>query len=187
MICLDTRLRAHDIRKHTERTRPRDAARRLIVAGVLSLFVGFAADISTAQAGEVPRFVSLRADKINVRAGPGVQYPIVWVFLRRGLPVEVVAEFELWRKVRDRDGAEGWVHRSLLSGKRFAVVHGKTIGVLYRDAQQNSVPVARVEPGVIASIVKCAEAWCRIEAGGIRGWIVRTRLWGVYPAPDDGR
>jgi len=145
-----------------------------------------AAILSPAFAGEVPRFVSLRADEINVRAGPGVQYPIAWVFVRRGLPVEVVAEFELWRKVRDRDGAEGWVHRSLLSGKRSVVVRGKTIGVLFKDAGSNSVPVARVEPGVVADIVKCAEGWCRVEVAGIRGWIERSRLWGVYPAPDDG-
>ena len=137
-------------------------------------------------AGDVPRFVSLRADKVNVRAGPGVQYPIAWVFLRRGLPVEVVAEFELWRKVRDGDGAEGWVHRSLLSGKRSAVVRGKTISVLYTDADPSSVPVARAEPGVVADLLTCIESWCRIEAVGIRGWIARAQLWGVYPPPDDG-
>ena len=157
------------------------AARPALAFGLV-----FVMSIGLATAGEVPRFVSLRADKINVRAGPGVQYPIAWVFQRRGLPVEVVAEFELWRKVRDRDGAEGWVHRSLLSGKRSAVVTSKSIGVLYRHAQSDSVPVARVEPGVVADVVKCVEGWCRIEAAGNRGWIRRSRLWGVYPAPDDG-
>ena len=162
-------------------------ARRL--GGALALVLGTALPAAgqAAEPGDIPRFVSLRAAKVNVRAGPGVQYPIAWVFLRRGLPVEVVAEFEYWRKVRDRDGAEGWVHRSLLSGKRSAVVRGAGIGVLYRDADRASVAVARVEPGVVADLLACRADWCRIEAAGVRGWIARARLWGVYPAPDDGR
>jgi len=152
-----------------------------------SVVTGLIIATAPATAGDVPRFVSLRADKVNVRAGPGVQYPIAWVFLKRGLPVEVVAEFELWRKVRDSDGAEGWVHRSLLSGQRSAVVRGKSIRVLYRDADPGSVPVARVEPGVVAELLTCLNDWCRIETAGIRGWITRAQLWGVYPAPDTGR
>ncbi len=184
MICRGMRRRA------TSRSRCARSIASTIGIGValggLSIGLTLAAIPSPALAGEVPRFVSLRADKINVRAGPGVQYPIAWVFVRRGLPVEVVAEFELWRKVRDRDGAEGWVHRSLLSGKRSVVVRSKTIGVLFQDPDSNSVPVARVEPGVVADIVKCVEGWCRVEAAGIRGWMERSQLWGVYPAPDDG-
>lgn len=161
--------------------RPRNAALGLAALGWVLCAPG------PADAAEVPRFASLRAAEVNVRAGPGVQYPIAWVFLRRGLPVEVVAEFEHWRKVRDGDGAEGWVHRSLLSGRRSAVVRGEVIGVLYRDADAASVPVARVEPGVVADLLACHGDWCRVEAAGLRGWIARARLWGVYPAPDDGR
>ena len=184
MICRGMRhkpvLRFHLWRPKVYRS-PARLSSLAIIVGVILL-----TNLSLASAGEVPRFVSLRADKINVRAGPGVQYPIAWVFVRRGLPVEVVAEFELWRKVRDRDGAEGWVHRSLLSGKRSAVVRGKEISVLFRDADSSTVPVARIEPGVVAEIMKCADGWCRVEVAGIRGWIERSRLWGVYPAPDDG-
>ncbi len=160
--------------------------RRNGVVGLAVLGLVFATGGQSADAGDVPRFASLRADKVNVRAGPGVQYPIAWVFLRRGLPVEVVAEFELWRKIRDRDGAEGWVHRSLLSGKRSAVIRGHNISVLYRHDDPMSVAVARIEPGVVAELLTCHEDWCRVEAEGIRGWIARTQLWGVYPAPDDG-
>lgn len=161
--------------------RPRNTALGLAALGWVLCAPG------PADAAEVPRFASMRAAEVNVRAGPGVQYPIAWVFLRRGLPVEVVAEFEHWRKVRDRDGAEGWVHRSLLSGRRSVVVRGKAIGVLYRDADATSVPVARVEPGVVADLLACHGDWCRVEAADLRGWIARARLWGVYPAPDDGR
>ena len=77
-------------------------------------------------AGKTPRYVSLGSDRVNVRTGPGVRYPVAWRFVRRGLPVEIIAEYELWRKIRDRDGAEGWVHKSLLSGRRTVVVQGET-------------------------------------------------------------
>ena len=174
MICLFTRPRVNELR------------RRAGVVGLAALGLIFSMGCQ-AEAGEVPRFASLGAGKVNLRAGPGVQYPIAWVFLRRGLPVEVVAEFEHWRKVRDRDGAEGWVHRSLLSGKRTVMVGGRTIGVLYRDADAASFPVARVEPGVVADLLACHDDWCRVKAAGIRGWIARGQLWGVYPSPDDGR
>jgi len=154
--------------------------------GALAALVGLGGLIALpADAGAaeraVPRFVSLRADKVNVRAGPGVQYPIVWVFVRRGLPVEVVAEFDLWRKIRDREGVEGWVHRSLLAGTRAVIVTGDT-HVLYRDPDAASAPVAQVEAGVVARLLACTAQWCRVKAASHRGWIERAHLWGVYPS-----
>lgn len=131
----------------------------------------------------VPRFVSLRSEEVNLRAGPGDRYPIEWVYQRRDLPVEIVAEFNHWRKIRDWQGTEGWVHQSLLSGRRMLLVTGK--GRLLRaEPQDDSAALAVVEPGVVARLLKCprASAFCRVEAGGHQGWLKRDEFWGVYPA-----
>jgi SH3-like domain-containing protein len=128
----------------------------------------------------VPRFVSLRAGEVNVRAGPGTRYPVEWVLTRQALPIEVVAEFENWRRIRARDGTEGWVHLRVLAAKRTVIVEG-TVASLRREPQVDAQIVARVEPGVIGRLVACNEGWCRVEAQGVRGWLPRDRLWGVYP------
>ncbi len=134
----------------------------------------------TEAAGKLPRFASLRADKVNVRAGPGVRYPISWIFVRKGLPVEIIAEFELWRKVRDIEGTEGWVHKSLLSGHRSAIVTGK-VRTLYRRLN-GSVPVLRAEAGVQGGLLACRDKWCRMRISGTDGWLRRGHIWGAYDA-----
>jgi SH3-like domain-containing protein len=128
----------------------------------------------------IPRYVSLRTDEANIRTGPGVQYPIEWVFTRRHMPVEVVEHFEYWRKIRDVEGTEGWVHTSMLSGKRYALVTGE-IRSLRRKPEQGAPEAARLEPGVIGQILECQGQFCRLEAGGIKGWLARSEFWGVYP------
>ncbi len=129
----------------------------------------------------IPRFVSLRTDPVNFRTGPGPRYPIDWVFVRRHLPVEVVGEFDTWRRVRDPEGAEGWVHQSMLSGRRTAVVIGGP-QALHREGGDQTPLVASLEPGVIVHVQRCpAETpYCRVEVDGIQGWIKREQLWGVY-------
>jgi SH3-like domain-containing protein len=144
----------------------------------------------------VPRFVSLASDEVNLRAGPGRQYPVDWVFVREALPLEVVGEFDVWRRVRDRDGVEGWVHRSLLSGRRNVVVEGPGGGgeageaarlPLHAEPDPDAPVVALIEPGVIARLLTCPAAdeagagWCEVEAAGTPGWLPRDALWGVYP------
>lgn len=129
----------------------------------------------------LPRFVSLGSERINARTGPGGQYPIDWVFVRRGLPVEITQEFELWRKVRDMEGAEGWVHKSLLSGRRTALIRGPQTRELRRDPDERTPAVARLEPGVITRLLKCRGTWCQVSAADRKGWIAKTQLWGVYP------
>lgn len=128
----------------------------------------------------VPRFVSLRADEVNVRTGPGVRYPVDWVLVRRNMPIEIIAEFDTWRKVRDWQGTEGWVHQSMLSGHRTVVVTGG-VRVLRREPAPDAPAVAKVETGVIAQLLKCDGAWCRTEASGFRGWLRRSEMWGIYP------
>jgi SH3-like domain-containing protein len=128
----------------------------------------------------IPRFVTLRSEEVNLRTGPGVRYPVEWVFVRRQMPVEILQEFENWRRIRDRDGTEGWVHQSMLTGRRAAVVVGETRN-LRRRPETDAPIVARVEPGVIGALLECKDAWCRLEAGGFRGWLPREEIWGVYP------
>ncbi|HLY57155.1 MAG TPA: SH3 domain-containing protein [Stellaceae bacterium] len=131
----------------------------------------------------VPRFVSMRHGEVNLRVGPGTRYPVAWVFVRQNLPVEITQEFENWRKIRDSEGTEGWVHEASLQGRRYIVVEG-AIRAVRADPAADANLVARAEPGVIGRLEKCpAESmdWCRVEVGGIRGWLRRTEMWGVYP------
>ncbi|MCB9979238.1 MAG: hypothetical protein H6862_06520 [Rhodospirillales bacterium] len=135
----------------------------------------------------VPRYVSLRSDHIYARTGPGMRYPIKWVFQKDGLPVEVIQEFDTWRKVRDKDGETGWIHQSLLSGARSVIVLSSDSKVpepvdMRRGAGGDSRLVARAEPGVVGVLRKCDKSgWCQIDAQGFRGWIDRHFLWGIYP------
>src|SRR5215469_17312650 len=128
----------------------------------------------------LPRYVSLRSDEVNLRTGPGVRYPVEWVLQRRHMPVEILAEFENWRKIRDFQGTEGWVHESMLSGRRYAVVTG-AVRSLHRDPNATASSVARLEPGVVAEILECRNDWCRLDSDGYKGWLTRAEFWGAYP------
>ncbi|WP_421905763.1 SH3 domain-containing protein [Mameliella sp.] len=126
----------------------------------------------------LPRFVSLKASEGNVRRGPSLTHRIDWVYKRRGMPLEITAEHGHWRRVRDRDGAGGWVHYSLLSGARTVIVEQDMLS-LHRRPDPDSVVVARLELGVIARLGDCGPDWCRLTADGYRGWVDKTALWGV--------
>ncbi len=129
----------------------------------------------------LPRFVSTRSDSVNVRTGPGERYPVQWVLKRKGMPVEVIAEYETWRKIRDWEGTEGWVHQALLAGRRAVVVYPND-AVLRAEPDAISSPVARLQSGVIAKPESCGTDWCLLSMGKIRGWISKHNLWGIYPA-----
>lgn len=128
----------------------------------------------------LPRFVTLRAPKVNLRTGPGVRYPIDWVYNRAGLPLEVIDEFETWRQVRDWEGSVGWVHQSMLSGERKVMIRDKQ-RLLRRDPDPAAPGVALLAPGVLASLRSCADAWCLIEVGDTSGWLRRIEVFGLYP------
>ena len=132
----------------------------------------------------IPRFVSLKAEKVNVRRGPSSDHPVAWVFQRKGLPVEIVAEFENWRRVRDSDGEEGWILQNMLSGKRTAVIapwkQGQTVPLL-AASEPGAGLVAQATAGVLADVEGCNGQWCEVDAGGYDGFIEQTQLWGVYP------
>lgn len=132
----------------------------------------------------LPRFVSLKAEKVNVRKGPSSDHDVAWVFQRKGLPVEIIAEFENWRRVRDSDGEEGWILQSMLSGKRTAVVapwrNGQPLTLQSSESDASSV-VARLEPGVLSQVKSCDGTWCELDAAGYDGYAKQDMLWGVYP------
>lgn len=171
--------------------------RALIVAGMVSGLVlgaslpGAAEDgIKQAAMGgakatlPVPRFVSLKSDKVNVRRGPSTEQAIVWVFSRAGLPVEVIAESENWRRVRDSEGADGWVFHSLLSARRTVLVmpwsKEEQSVLLYGSSSTRSRAVAELQAGVLGNVMSCDGEWCEISVEDYSGYVQQDKLWGVY-------
>lgn len=128
----------------------------------------------------LPRFVSLKNEETNVRTGPGTRYPIQWVYRRAEMPVEVIEEFDIWRKIQDVEGTTGWVHKAMVSGRRNGMITGKSPQIIRIDADAKSRPILKVEPMVIVRLVECELAWCRIQVDGRKGWIEKKYLWGVY-------
>lgn len=148
----------------------------------LFLLVGAAGALAAETSGlPLPRFVSLRSDEVNLRTGPGTRYPVDWVYSRRDLPVEVIAEFETWRKIRDWQGTEGWVHQSMLSARRMVVVTGAERG-LRSDPDDKAVILATLGPNVVARLLGCPrdKRFCRVAVENIQGWLKRDEFWGVY-------
>jgi SH3-like domain-containing protein len=134
----------------------------------------------------VPRFVSLKSDKVNVRGGPTKENDVAWIYTRAGLPVEITAEYENWRRIRDWEGAEGWVWHSMLSGRRTGLVQPNAKAPdeyipIRASADPNAGVTARLQRGVLGKVKQCTGTWCRITGDGFDGWVEQERLWGVYP------
>jgi SH3-like domain-containing protein len=132
----------------------------------------------------LPRYVSLRYDKTNVREGPSKTHRTTWIFQRAGLPVEITAEFDTWRRIRDSEGSEGWVLQSLLVGKRTALVapwkKGEIFNLMATPAETGAL-AAKLQAGVVGSVKTCDGTWCRFFGEGFDGFIAQASLWGVYP------
>jgi SH3-like domain-containing protein len=163
------------------------AALRAANAAILLVALASAAQAggdATTSGLPVPRFVSIKADRVNVRAGPDKDHDVTFIYTRVGWPVEITAEFENWRRIRDSDGSEGWVYHSLLSGKRTGVVQLKAksdLAPLHAKPDARSAVTAELQSGVLGAIKRCTGAWCQIAGDGFDGWIEQDRLWGVYP------
>lgn len=166
-----------------------------VVGYALLLLAAASADLSPARAADavakgtvtglqVPRYVSLKSDRVNLREGPSKDHRTSWVFQRAGLPVEITAEFETWRRIRDSEGSEGWVLHSLLSGRRTALVSpwvkSGTVP-LYAKPNANADLAAQLQPGVLGQLKSCDGHWCRFAGQGFDGYVQQDRLWGVYP------
>lgn len=159
----------------------------LRLAAMLLLLVASAAaaqdgDAPAGQTGpsglKLPRFVSLDADEANLRSGPGRQYPVLWLYLQSGIPLEITAEFDSWRRVRDMTGVEGWMHASLLSGRRRATVRDRMAEFLDRPVA-GSRTLARAEPGVVFDLLRCRPDWCEARIAGRKAWVRRGAFWGT--------
>ena len=172
-------------------TRNSPIARYACAAALAVLLLAVPCVASHAAAGEVigpksglpmPRFVSLKPDRVNVRGGPTRDHEVSFVYTRAGLPVEITAESDNWRRIRDWEGSEGWVYHSLLSGRRTGMVLAKEEFVPLREAGDAEGSVtAQLQAGVLGTVKKCSGTWCRISGDGFDGWIEQQRLWGVYP------
>ncbi|MFQ5635218.1 MAG: SH3 domain-containing protein [Gammaproteobacteria bacterium] len=126
----------------------------------------------------LPRFVSIKANKAFARRGPSTSQRVDWVFLKKYTPLEITAEYGHWRRVRDADGAGGWMHYALLSGVRTVLVRAEKVELL-EEPRDDSEPVAIAEQGVIGRLGACVKLWCEISAGGIEGWVKKNAIWGV--------
>nr|WP_255561615.1 SH3 domain-containing protein [Pseudohoeflea sp. DP4N28-3] len=136
----------------------------------------------------LPRFVSIKAQRVNLRVGPGRAYAVSWMYTRPGVPMEIIQEYDNWRRVRDADGTEGWIYQSLLSGTRTGVAapwkrtaDDVSLIAMHREARAGSKLIAQLEPGVILTMLECNGNWCRVEAGGANGWVAQNEIWGAYP------
>ncbi len=176
------------------------APRNLVCAGITAAFlIGIPSNFnangplqahaaSTGKSGlPLPRFVSLKSKRVNMRVGPSREHKILWRYLKAGLPMEIIQESDNWRKVRDPEGNEGWILHSLLSSKRTAVVSPwetdkeKGLANLHAKGSENTRTVAKLEPWVVAKVEACDDQWCKINVKDVEGFIEKTRIWGVYP------
>ncbi|WP_306117372.1 MULTISPECIES: SH3 domain-containing protein [unclassified Roseitalea] len=178
--------------------------RKLLIAFMMSLLLFPAAwteaswaqttgSISRGPSGlPLPRFVSLKAERVNMRVGPGKQYAVAYRYMRSGLPLEIIQEYDNWRRVRDSEGDTGWIHGSLLSGTRTAIAtpwrnadDADDVITLYREQRAGADPVAMLQPGVVGRIEACDGAWCELEVRHgdrtLSGFVAQADLWGAYP------
>lgn len=153
--------------------------RRPIFALVSLLAPFLIAAPSEAQDREVPYWATIRAEEVNMRAGPSERFPIEWVYRRAGLPVKVVRVNQGWRLVEDPDGTRGWIVARLLDPDRGAIVTGDDLAEIRDEPRSGARLLWRAEPGVVGKLGKCAEGWCSFDAAGHRGWVLAGRLWGA--------
>ncbi|MEE4153909.1 MAG: SH3 domain-containing protein [Erythrobacter sp.] len=140
--------------------------------------LGLPAASLQAQSPQPPYWATIRYDKVYMRVGPGVTYPIDWVYAREGLPVRVIRKREGWRLVVDPDGAQGWIAASQLRRERGVIVTGEELAVMREGPQAGSPVRFRAEPGVVGRLVGCSSDWCEIDVAGRTGWVPAERLWG---------
>lgn len=163
------------------------------IRAAIAALLTFASAVGPSHAGSgditgslpVPRFVSIKADRVNVRGGPDKDHEVSFIFTRVGWPVEITAQFENWRRIRDWDGSEGWVYHSLLSGKRMAAVQLKRktdLAPVHTKPDARSSIAAELEVGVIGAVDACNGTWCHLAGKNFDGWVAQDLLWGVYPS-----
>jgi SH3-like domain-containing protein len=150
---------------------------RLIIFILIFLpFIGIAEDKKLL----IPRFASIKSNEVNARTGPSIKCPIEWIFVKKGEPIEIIAEYEQWRQIRDIKGEGGWVHSSVLSGKRSVIIISKDIIELTKYPKDFSRIVAKLSPNVRCQVNKCKDNECQLRCNSFVGWVPQKYLWGVY-------
>ena len=153
---------------------------RRMMAAVLAIAVLGGAAQAAGPQRKMPYWGSLSAGAAKMRTGPGRNYPANWLYQRQGLPVQVIEIYPGWRKVRDPDGAEGWMIGNLVSDQRTGMIKGGVADL--RDAPNSGAKVVwRAEPGVVGRVDQCGGGWCRIDVHGRSGYVEQASLWGVDP------
>ena len=127
----------------------------------------------------IPRYVSLKVKEANARRGPSLSHKIDWIYKRQNMPLEIYAEYENWRRVRDFEGLGGWVHYTLLSGIRYVLIKNELLEMRLLPSIDAQV-IAKVPQHNIATLDKCNKDWCRIIDDGYKGWVPKKGIWGVY-------
>jgi SH3-like domain-containing protein len=153
-----------------------------ILAPLAASGEALAAQVGTVSGLPIPRYVSLKSDRVNLREGPSKEHRTAWVFQRAGLPVEITAEFDNWRRIRDSEGSEGWVLHSLLSGRRTALVSPWRKGELapLMSAPAGASVSAQLQSGLVVTVRRCDKSWCRVSGKEFDGFVEQKLLWGVY-------
>jgi SH3-like domain-containing protein len=157
---------------------------RKYYAAAAVLVASLAAPLS-AQVSEPPYWATLRYDEVRMRVGPSEEYPIEWVYKRKGLPIKVVRVREGWRLVEDPEGTQGWIASSQLNPARGVMVAGSGLVEVRSEPSQAAIIKWRAQPGVVANLLRCRVEWCEIDAAGRKGWVARNRLWGAEDLPGD--
>jgi SH3-like domain-containing protein len=159
----------------------------LLLFAFISAFVFGLADVAMATGKEkiitfTPQFVSLKSNVVNMRVGPKETYSILWEYHAKGLPVELLAKYGNWRKIKDFDGSVGWVWRGTISGKRtFRLIASS---LLLREPDKSSSAVAKLELGIMGALISCPKthpSFCRVEVQGYQGWLPKEVIFGIYP------
>jgi SH3-like domain-containing protein len=152
-------------------------------AGLLLAATGGAAERQTPSGLPVPRYVSLKFDRVNARAGPGDDHKLMWVYRVKGLPVQVVAETSEWRRVCDPEGGLVWVHKRTTDGRRTVMNTGEARVTLLRRPRADARAAAFLNPRALAALDRCEKGWCRVHVDAVTGWARQGDLWGTAPAP----
>ena len=129
---------------------------------------------------KIPRFVALKSDEVNVRIGSSTNYPIILKYITKNMPVEITDEYERWRKIRDREGNEGWIYGDLLKGDRFAIIIKNNKSNIYVFSKPDGVPIGEIGKLNIVTIKVCLKKWCKIKFDSHKGWVNKKNLWGIY-------
>ena len=135
-----------------------------------------------AQEAVFPRFASLRSDTVYMRSGPGERFPIEWVYKRKGFPVIITDSFEHWHKVQDIENTQGWIHKTMLSGKRMALTPLNEKTILYQKKNLNSKHLAYFNGQSIVQLLECLPngIFCKVKYNELKGYILKEKLFGLF-------